>query len=69
LLTATDALVTDHFIDDTGWLALCAHFGEAERLALIFTVGQYTMVSMFLNSVGVQLDADVTLDPDLAPRG
>lgn len=69
LLTATDALVTDHFIDDAGWQALCAYFSEAERLALIFTVGQYTMVSMFLNSVGVQLDGDVTLDPDLVPRG
>jgi len=69
LLTATDALVTDHFIDDAGWQALCTHYGEAERLALIFTVGQYTMVSMFLNTVGVQLDADVTLDADLDKRG
>lgn len=65
LLVATDALVTDHFIDDGAWAALCEHFDERQRLALIFTVGQYTMVSMFLNSAGVQLDADVTLDPDL----
>ena len=69
LLAATDALVTDHFIDDAGWQALCTHFNEAQRLALIFTVGQYTMVSMFLNSVGVQLDDDVTLDADLVRRG
>lgn len=69
LLTATDALVTDHFIDDAGWHALCTHFNEAQRLALIFTVGQYTMVSMFLNSVGVQVDDDVTLDADLVKRG
>ena len=66
LLAATDALVRNHFIDDAGWLALCGHFSEVQRLALIFTVGQYTMVSMFLNSVGVQLDDDVTLDADLA---
>jgi alkylhydroperoxidase family enzyme len=65
LLAATDALVSDHFIDDAGWHALCAHFTEAQRLALIFTVGQYAMVAMFLNSVGVQLDADVALDEDL----
>lgn len=65
LLVATDALVTDHFIDDAAWAALCEHFDDMQRLALVFTVGQYTMVSMFLNSVGVQLDDDVTLDPDL----
>lgn len=66
LLAATDALVTNHFINDACWAALTAHYSEPQVLALIFTVGQYTMVSMFLNSVGVQLDADVTADPDLA---
>jgi len=29
------------------------------------TVGQYSQVSMLLNSFGVQLDDDLTLDPDL----
>ena len=29
------------------------------------TVGQYTQVSMMLNSYGVQLDDDLELDPDL----
>jgi hypothetical protein len=28
-------------------------------------VAQYTQVSMMLNSFGVQLDDDLTLDPDL----
>jgi hypothetical protein len=32
---------------------------------LVFTVGQYTQVSMILNSFGVQLDQSQTLDPDL----
>ncbi|MBS0254057.1 MAG: carboxymuconolactone decarboxylase family protein [Proteobacteria bacterium] len=65
LLAATDQLVTRHFIDDAGWAALTDHFSESEVLALIFTVGQYTMVSMFLNTTGVQLDADLVADPDL----
>jgi alkylhydroperoxidase family enzyme len=65
LLTATDQLVADHFIADATWAELSRHFAEAELLALIFTVGQYTMVSMFLNSAGVQLDPDLTPDPDL----
>ena len=29
------------------------------------TTGQYTQVSMILNSFGVQLDAGQTLDPEL----
>lgn len=65
LLVACDQLVANHFIADAAWTALAGHFSEAEMLALIFTVGQYTMVSMFLNSTGVQLDADLTPDPDL----
>ena len=32
---------------------------------LVFTVGQYTQVCMMLNTFGVQLDDDLTLDKDL----
>ena len=32
---------------------------------MVFTAGQYTQVSMILNTFGVQLDAGQTLDPDL----
>jgi len=31
------------------------------------TVAQYTQVSMMLNSFGVQLDDDLSLDSDLCP--
>ena len=33
------------------------------------TVAQYTQVSMMLNTFGVQLDEDLTLDPDLSDTG
>jgi hypothetical protein len=36
---------------------------------MVFTVGQYTQVSMLLNSFGVQLDEGQVLDPDLDRRG
>ena len=65
LLAATDQLVADHFIADATWTELSRHFAEAELLALLLTVGQYTMVAMFLNSAGVQLDPDLTPDPNL----
>jgi hypothetical protein len=32
---------------------------------VVFTAGQYTQVSMMLNSFGVQLDEGQVLDPDL----
>ena len=32
---------------------------------VVFTTGQYTQVSMMLNTFGVQLDAGQVLDPEL----
>lgn len=64
LLTATDELVTDHFITDATWQAL-SELTEKQRMDVVFTVGQYTQVSMILNSFGIQLDDGMTLDPDL----
>jgi alkylhydroperoxidase family enzyme len=66
LLAAVDELIDDRMIGDDRWAELASHFEERQMLDLIFTVGQYVMVSMFLNSAGVQLDDDVVLDPDLA---
>ena len=54
----------DHFITDPTWAAL-AELGDEGRMDLVYTVGQYTQVSMLLNSAGVQLDAILTPDPDL----
>ncbi|HWS76433.1 MAG TPA: carboxymuconolactone decarboxylase family protein [Quisquiliibacterium sp.] len=65
LLRASDELHADQFITDATWQALCAHFEPRQCVDLIYTVGQYTMVSMMLNSLGVQLDEGLVLDPDL----
>ncbi|WP_435217784.1 carboxymuconolactone decarboxylase family protein [Luminiphilus sp. nBUS_07] len=67
LLNATDNLTNDAFISDTNWAAL-SDFSEKQRMDLVMTVGQYTQVSMMLNSFGVQLDPGYTLDPDLDDR-
>jgi alkylhydroperoxidase family enzyme len=66
LLKATDELHADQFITSPTWAALSAHFSESQRVNLIYTAGQYTQVSMLLNSLGIQLDDDLSLDPDLA---
>jgi alkylhydroperoxidase family enzyme len=56
LLTATDELIGSAFIQDTTWDSLLEHFNEKQLVDLIFTVGQYNLVSMALNTLGVQLD-------------
>lgn len=65
LLRASDELHHDQFITSDTWAALKAHFSDKQCMDVVFTAGQYTQVSMILNSFGVQLDAGQTLDPDL----
>ena len=65
LIKASDELHADQFITDATWKALGAHFTPKQCMDVVFTAGQYTQVSMFLNTFGVQLDAGQTLDPDL----
>ncbi|WP_300379395.1 carboxymuconolactone decarboxylase family protein [Henriciella sp.] len=67
LLQATDELTADAFITDATWARLST-LSEKQRMDLVMTVGQYTQVSMMLNSFGIQLDDDLTLDPDLDGR-
>lgn len=62
LLTAVDELVRDAFITDETWAILTSHFNIRQMIDLVFAVGQYQMVSMALNSFGVQLE-DVVEGP------
>jgi 4-carboxymuconolactone decarboxylase len=63
LLRAADELHRDQFITDATWAALVKTYNERQMMDVIFTVGQYTMVSMFLNSAGVQLEPGVVRLP------
>jgi alkylhydroperoxidase family enzyme len=38
------------------WNTLAKEFSEQQMMDIVFAVGQYHMVSMALNSFGVQLD-------------
>ena len=64
LLQATDELTSDAFITDATWARL-ASLSDKQKMDLVMTVGQYSQVSMMLNSFGIQLDDDLVLDPDL----
>jgi 4-carboxymuconolactone decarboxylase len=59
VLRAADELVGDAFISDETWTALSAFYGKEQLMDLIFTVGQYNLVSMALNTLGVQLEDGV----------
>jgi alkylhydroperoxidase family enzyme len=56
LLLAVDELHADTMISDATWKALAARYNTQQLLDFLFTAGQYKLVSMVLNSVGVQLE-------------
>ncbi len=59
LLQAVDELHTDAFITDATWNALAKRYNKQQLIDLVATVGQYNLISMLLNSFGVQLDEGV----------
>lgn len=59
LLRAVDELHADAFVSDATWNALAKRYDERQLMDLLFAVGQYNLVSMVLNSLGVQLDPGV----------
>lgn len=68
MLRAADDLCRDFHISEASWNAL-SFLTDKQKMDLVMTVGQYTQVSMLLNSFGVQLDPGQELDPELDARG
>jgi 4-carboxymuconolactone decarboxylase len=56
LLQAADELHGQQRISDATWAALSKDWNDKQLMDLVFTVGQYTMVSMFLSTFGVQIE-------------
>ncbi|HET9625535.1 MAG TPA: carboxymuconolactone decarboxylase family protein [Kofleriaceae bacterium] len=56
LLTAADELHATQRVSDETWRALAERYDTKQLMDLIFTIGQYTLVSMALNSLGVQIE-------------
>jgi alkylhydroperoxidase family enzyme len=59
LLRAVDELHKDAFISDKTWAALSERYNTEQLMDVVFAVGQYNLVSMALNTFGVQLDKGV----------
>ena len=56
LLRAVDELHRDSVVSDSTWRELAAVFDSKQLLDILITIGGYRMVSMALNSFGVQLE-------------
>ena len=55
-MRAADELHRDQCIADATWQALSERLELEQCLDLVFTVGQYTLVSMALKTCGVPLE-------------
>jgi alkylhydroperoxidase family enzyme len=56
LIRAADELHADQFISDATWKELAQSWNQEQLMDLVFAIGQYTLVSMALNSFGVQIE-------------
>jgi alkylhydroperoxidase family enzyme len=59
ILRAADELHADSMISDETWATLSKQFDTKQLIDLVFAVGQYHIVSMALNTLGVQLEEGV----------
>lgn len=56
LLRAADELHEDALVSADTWAALSEQYDQRQMMEAVFTVGQYNLVAMWLNSLGVQLE-------------
>ncbi len=63
LIRAADELHVDAFITDATWNALAKRYNTQQLMDVVMTVGNYNLVSMLLNTFGVQLDPGVPSFP------
>jgi 4-carboxymuconolactone decarboxylase len=56
LLQAVDDLYEHSVVSDATWAGLAKKYSTEQMIDLVFTIGQYNLVSWALNSFGVPLD-------------
>jgi 4-carboxymuconolactone decarboxylase len=56
LLQAVDDLFENSVVSESSWTALAKKYSTEQMIDLVFTIGQYNLVSWALNSLGVPLD-------------
>jgi alkylhydroperoxidase family enzyme len=56
LLRAADELHANALVSDATWATLAERYDTRQLMETVFTVGQYNLVAMYLNSLGVQFE-------------
>jgi 4-carboxymuconolactone decarboxylase len=56
ILRACDDLYENSVVSDETWQTLAQRYNTQQMMDLVFTIGQYNLVSWALNSLGVPLD-------------
>ena len=64
LLRAADQLHSSRFITDATWKSLAQRYNESQLVEVVLTVGNYTLLAMYFNALGVQLEPGKTGLPD-----
>ena len=69
LLRAADELHTSRFISEATWNGLADRYTQDQLVEVVLIVGNYTQLTMFQNTLGVQLPPDIEgLPEDPAAR-
>jgi len=68
LLNTADELYRDSFVSDRTWNAMAARFDSTMIMNALITAANYRMVSMALNTLGVQIDPGDERFPTLPSR-
>lgn len=58
LIAMSDELCADNCVSDATWKLLATDWKEDELIELVMVAGTYRLVSGFLNTMGVELDAN-----------
>ena len=64
LLRAADELHSNRFIGDATWKALAGRYNEQQLVEVVLTVGNYTLLGMYFNSLGIPVEPGLTRVPD-----
>ena len=59
VLNMADELRYNGRVSDATWQVLTSHYTEPQTVGLVYTALQYQLVSMALNSLGIQLDPEL----------
>jgi alkylhydroperoxidase family enzyme len=68
LLRAADELHTSRFVSEATWDALGERYTQDQLVEVVLIVGNYTQLTMFQNTLGVQLPSDVEGLPQESAR-